>query len=138
MSHAPLTRGDREFQKFTHNSNDEVCVNTVTEITGGNLTVIPPVNMRVTTIDIGDTATVIPPSIDANTISFTVYNKSSIDTLYYNSVATVEASDNVGTDAGAEIGAGETHNFDLSAAAIIYAIAPTGKTIRVKITEWIK
>ncbi len=88
-----------------------------------------------TTIDIGDTATLLPatPLTDRNALS--VHNTDSTEFLYVGFDSGVTADSVVGTTSGRQVGPGLALNFDVRDGVVLYAIAETGKTIRVHIME---
>lgn len=137
----PLSRQnleDREFDKFGKKSTDQTAVHTISEIAGGELSVIPPKSSRVTTMLVGDTPTLLPAVALPGRTAIAWFNKSTTETLYVNGVATVTADDTLGTDAGWETGPQESSNESVDPTATIYAIAPAGKTILIKVREWSK
>jgi hypothetical protein len=83
---------------------------------------------------VGDTEIALPvsPLSDRNAIS--IANLSTTDTLYIGNTGVV-ADRSIGITAGWEIGPQETYNTDIKDTIIIYGLAATGKTIRVKIQE---
>jgi hypothetical protein len=90
---------------------------------------------RNTTMNVPDTATAIPatPLTDRNAI--TVTNLSGVDTLYVGFDSSVTADSVIGTTSGFPVGPQQGFNLDITENVILYAIAPTGKTIKIIITE---
>ena len=88
----------------------------------------------ITTLDVGDTETVLPaiPLTDRNTMIIT--NTSAGDTLYIGPTG-VTADNLVGTTSGYEIPPGGQFSIDVTDSIPIYGIAAAGITIRVKIME---
>ena len=128
---------DREHDAFCLDSDGLTAKRTCTEITGGTIDVeATPGGLSggflVTTLDIGDTATLIPVT-SSNSIS--IANMDLVDTLYIGPANTVTADSIVGSTSGWEIGQGETINLDFKETVEVYAISPTGTTIRIKVFE---
>lgn len=91
-------------------------------------------DFKITTMDVTDTQTAIPvtPLTDRNAMS--IFNMSTTDTLYIGKTG-VTADAVLGNTSGWEIGPQESFNSDVKDTIVFYAIAATGKTIRVKIME---
>jgi len=87
-----------------------------------------------TTLDVTDTATLLPATALTDRNGLTIHNTSTADILYLGN-SDVEANRDLGTVAGLEVGPGQAVNIDITNAIVLYAIAETSKTIRVKITE---
>lgn len=127
-------RNDDDKNSFINDSGGNVARN-VTFSGGINATPSGLRNgLRITTMDVGDTEAALPvsPLSDRNAIS--IANLSTTDTLYIGNTGVV-ADRSIGIAAGWEIGPQETYNTDIKDTIIIYGIAATGKTIRVKIQE---
>jgi len=90
---------------------------------------------RTTTMDIPDTVVAIPASPLANRNSLSLTNLSPTETIYIGFNLSVTANSVIGTTSGWPVGPSEGFNLDVTANIIIYAIAETGKTVRVKILE---
>ena len=138
MADLPCSVKDREYNKFGLNSNDEVCVRTCTEITGGSVDTTPQGiagPFLITTMQVGDTATALPASPLTDRKAFAIANLSEVNTLYVGPTNSVVASRALGTSAGWEIGPGETANFDYDDAVSVFGIVESGKTIIIKIFE---
>lgn len=133
----PRTLPTLEVKKFCE-LNGEVAVRTCSTIDSGSVSIDPPITSRVTTMDVTDTAIPIPAIALPNRVAVAIYNTSTLNTLYYSHSATVTADTVLGITSGWEIGAQETANESISDAEVIYAIAETGKTIRIKVREWAK
>lgn len=90
---------------------------------------------RTTTMDIPDSAIPIPaaPLTSRNSLSLT--NLSPTETIYIGFSTSVTADNVLGTTSGWEVGPNEGFNLDVTDSIIIYAIAETGKTVRVKVLE---
>ena len=134
-----LTLDDCERRKFDINDDNEVIVRTSAE---GEFSSSGLKNgFKITTIEITDSASKLPttPFSDRNALS--VHNKSSTDILYLGPDNTVTADTVVGVTSGWEVPVNNKVNFDIkdidpqSVNINIWAIAPTGKTITVKILE---
>lgn len=129
----PKDRGDREYQKFDIDPDDgHVIVRTSTKGTFkfSGLSI----GTRITTMDVGDTPVAIPATPYADRNAMSVSNTSQVDTLYIGNVD-VTADTEIGTTSGWECGPNENFNCDISDAVVLYAVAPTGKTIRIKVME---
>lgn len=103
----------------------------------------PPNAGKVTTMTVTDVATKIPVTPAANRVGVEIFNMGVAyggtgEKLYWNFVPTVTTVLADGTDYGKVLVANESSNFQLSGGADVYAIAETGKTVRVQITEWIR
>lgn len=90
---------------------------------------------KMTTVDITDTASAIPSIALSQRNSLSIANLSTIDTLYIGFSSSVTADSSLGNNAGWEVGPSEGFNIDIQDDIVIYGIAETGKTIRVKIME---
>ena len=90
--------------------------------------------IRTTTMDVGDTATALPAIPLTARNSITVSNFSDEDILYIGN-SNVTADNVIGTTSGHEVNPNEGFNLDITDAIILYGRAPTGKTIRIKVTE---
>lgn len=110
----------------------------VDEITGNLEGQFSPTGLKVaiktTTADITDTATTLPLISLTGRNSMVIHNKSVSETLYIGN-SDVTADSVLGTTSGHEVLPGETFAIDITDQIVLYGIAPTGKTIRVKITE---
>ena len=93
-------------------------------------------DFRVTTMNITDVPTKLPatPLDDRNSLSINNLVTNS-DTLYVNKTSSVTADDAIGTNAGWEIIPNGFMNIDIKNNLELWAVAPTGKTIRVKLLE---
>lgn len=91
-------------------------------------------DFKITTMDITDVESAIPltPLTDRNAMS--IFNTSTVDTLYIGKTGVV-ADSSLGITAGWEIGPQETFNSDVKDTIVFYGIAASGKTIRIKIME---
>lgn len=121
-----------EVNKFDLDTNNQVIVRTSSKGTFSTSGLSK--ELKITTMDITDTATKLPTSALADRNALSIHNKSSTEILYIGN-SDVEANNDLGTTAGWEVPAGQKENIDLKNDIEIYAIAPTGKTIRVKIME---
>lgn len=125
--------GDREFDKFVE-EDGQTKVNVKANFSG---TIRPSglnVGFRITTMEIGDTATAIPTSPFSQRNSLSVVNLSDNDVLYIGN-SDVTADRVLGTTSGWEVNPAESFNVDITDSIILYGIAPTGKTITVKVIE---
>lgn len=93
------------------------------------------IGFTTTTLIVGDTVTALPATVLPMRNSIVITNKSTTETLYIADNLLVTADSVVGTTSGHEIPPGEAFNVDLAGDVIIYGVAPTGKTILVKVTE---
>lgn len=92
------------------------------------------IGTKVTTMEVSDSAIKVPavPYAQRNTIS--ILNLDPTNTLYIGP-STVTAGRTVGTSCGWEVGPNEAFNVDVTDQVDIFAIAPAGKTILIKILE---
>ena len=91
--------------------------------------------LKTTTMNIGDTAVKLPATALANRNAISVHNKDSVETLYIGDSNSVTADSVVGITSGWEIGPQEFINFDITDDIDLYGIAPSGKTILIKVME---
>lgn len=90
--------------------------------------------IKITTMNITDTATPLPATALFARNAMVVTNKDITEVLYVGP-ASVTADTVVGTTSGHEVNPGEGFNLDIQDDIVLYGIAPAGKTILVKITE---
>lgn len=90
---------------------------------------------RITTIDITDTVTTLPPTSLTDRNSLSVHNTSTSDSVYVGYHSGITADNVLGTTSGWLIGPDENFNIDITEHILLYAICATGKTCRVKINE---
>lgn len=88
-----------------------------------------------TTMNVTDVATALPTTPLSGRNSMAITNLSTSDTLYIGFSTSVTADRALGNNAGWEIGVSEGFNIDIQDNIIIYAIAETGKTIKIKVME---
>lgn len=88
---------------------------------------------RNTTLDVGDTATAMPVFSSRNALS--IHNTSETEILYVGFDTSVTADSVIGTTSGRQVGPGQILNFDATDNISLYAVAETGKTIRVHVME---
>jgi len=88
-----------------------------------------------TTIDIPDTATLIPTTNFGRRGSVSVHNTDGALTLFVGFNNTVTADNVLGTTSGEEIGPGDKLVFDAGDDITLFGISVAASTIRVKITE---
>jgi hypothetical protein len=91
--------------------------------------------MVVTTKDVTDVASALPLVALADRNSITISNLSTTETLFISSSASVAANRVNGTTAGHEIGPLESFNINITDAIVLFGIAETGKTIKIKVME---
>lgn len=89
---------------------------------------------RVTTMNVTSVATTLPAVALTGRNSLSVVNLSSF-VLYINYISSVTADRTIGTNAGWEINPNEGFNLDITDSIFVYAIAASGQTILVKVTE---
>ena len=122
---------------FDRNDDDEVIIRK--SASGEFSSSGVKIGWRNTTVLVTDVASELP--IFDNRNGSSIHNKSENETLYLGPDNTVTADTVVGTTSGMEVSPKNRANFDIKdkdddANPIkIWAIAPTGKTILVKITE---
>jgi hypothetical protein len=92
------------------------------------------IGMRITTMEIGDTATAIPATPFTQRNAIAILNLDPALTLYVGPSSVTEGR-TVGTTAGWEVGPSEAFNVDITDGVVVYGIAPAGETILVKILE---
>lgn len=88
----------------------------------------------ITTLDVTDTATLLPATALVGRNALSIYNTSETDFVFIGK-SNVTADNVVGTTSGWDLPPKGYMNFDVKDNISIYAIAETGKTIRVKIME---
>jgi len=126
----PSTRDGREFDKFEENVAGETAVRTTGEYSPSGLRV----GLRVTTMDVGDTAVAIPASAFASRNAISIYNKSTSQTIYINDI-NVTADNVLGTTSGWEIPPNGYFNVDITPDIIIYGRCESGQSARIKVLE---
>lgn len=89
----------------------------------------------ITTMDIGDTALSIPATALTSRNHIEIHNKSNTDTVYVGFTSGVTADSVIGTTSGKEILPNSFWNIDITDNILVYGIAETGKTIRIKVVE---
>lgn len=123
---------DREKDKFALNSDDETAVRTLSEITGGNVSFSGlRQRIKITNMTIGDVAISIPPTQLAQRNSIIIQNRS-LDKSIFLGESNVEAS---GIDEGWEVDGTAFFSTDITDDITLYAIAPMGETIDIKVME---
>lgn len=104
---------------------------------------VPPNNFLITTMLVTDTATTIPATPAANRIGIEIENLGADvggtgEHLFWNTSAVISTTPAVGTGYGKRLRPNESSNFELSGGKDIYALAETGKTVLIQVTEWIR
>lgn len=89
----------------------------------------------ITTMNVTDTATLLPASARTDRKTMSVYNLSTTDSFYWGFHSGVEANQNLGTDAGIKVEPGNIINFDFAGSVNIYAIAESGITVKIQVIE---
>ena len=90
--------------------------------------------IKITTMDIGDTETLLPISALDGRNSFLIRNFDTVETLYVGPTG-LTADNVIGTTSGWDVPKNSYLPMDVTNNVPLYGIAPTGKTIRVKIME---
>jgi len=90
--------------------------------------------IKITTLEITDTAAAIPTTNLTNRNSISIHNLSATEILYIGP-SNVASGRTVGGNGGWEVLPGEALNFDIANDVTIYGIAESGKTILVKVLE---
>lgn len=90
---------------------------------------------RNTTMNVTATATLIPAVAFASRNSITVTNLSLVDTIYIGFDSSVTADSVVGTTSGFPVSPQAGFNLDITTTVPLYAIAESGKTVKIIITE---
>lgn len=131
---------DREMNKFVLNTDGEHAVRVVpTAVPGATpITVesqVPALegDFSVVTLQINDTAQLLPVASFVDCRAISIQNKSQTDTIYFSSNPLVTADTVLGVTSGWEIPPNETFNTDIKDTAVIYAITESGKTAIVKL-----
>jgi hypothetical protein len=121
-----------EKDKFALNSDLLTAVRTLSEISGGNVSFSGlRIRFKITNLTITDVATAIPATALANRNSIIVQNRSQIDSFF---LGESDVS-NSGAFEGWEVDATSFFATDVTENIVLYAIAPVGKTIDIKIME---
>lgn len=90
--------------------------------------------LKVTTMNITDTAGAIPATALTDRNAITIHNLDVTETIYVGN-SDVEADRDLGTTAGWEILPGSFLNFDITDDITLYGIAESGKTVKIKVME---
>ena len=122
--------GKDDYQKLLVNAQGEL----ITTATGTFSFSGLKDSFRITTMDVTDSATLLPAVALTNRNALSIANLSGADTLYIGK-NTVTADRVTGTTSGWEIGPNENMNLDITDDIVIYGIAEAGKTIQIKIFE---
>jgi len=94
------------------------------------------IGIRTSTIQVSDVVTALPAVAFASRNSLLLRNLSDTEVLYLGD-ATVTAGRTVGsTTNGLEVDSNQEFSVDIASGLTLYGIAPSGKTIIVKITEF--
>jgi len=126
---------DLEVNKFLGDDNDDVAVRTV--VSSGNLEFTfsgLSEAIKITTLDVTDTATALPATPLNNRNSISIRNLDNTETLYIGDINLTADAVN-GTTSGWEVPPQESLNFDIANDVTVYGRAETGKSIKVKILE---
>lgn len=123
---------------FVNDSSGNVARNVVAEIpdTVDSAPVGLSTDFKVTTFNIGDTESLLPPSVLATRNFMIVINLSETDSIFVGKTGVV-AGNGLGTTAGYEIPPQETFNIAIKANVEVqlYGIAESGKTVLCKVVE---
>lgn len=90
--------------------------------------------LKVTTMNVGDTAVAIPATALTDRNAISLHNLDGVNTIYLGG-ATVTAGQAIGTTAGWELPAGGYFNTDITDDITLYAIADAGQTVKIKVLE---
>jgi len=123
-------QGTEDFRKPLCDANDILLVNATGTFTASGLSK----EIKITTMEVSDVAGKIPltPLTDRN--SMCIHNKDAVETLYIGP-SNVTAGDVLGTTSGYEVLPKNEINIDIADDIELYAIAPAGKTILIKVME---
>lgn len=127
---------DLEKNKFKEDGNGDVAVNTIVssgEISGTFTPSGLNVELKVTTLVVGDTAVALPATALDNRNSISIQNKSS-NTIYIGN-SDVTADTVVGTTSGFELLPNGFINFDITDNVVLYGRCETGQSATVKVLE---
>lgn len=115
----------------TTNSNSDPAFNTVTEIIGGVTPSGLRVRLKITNATVTDTRAALPLAALTGRNSIIIENRDPVNSIFIgeNDVT------NSGAAEGWEVPSGSSFSTDITDAIIIYAIAPAGQTVNVKIME---
>lgn len=131
-----LTESDRHKRSYRDAGNE--LTNQSVEIDGAVEGSFSPSGLRtafkITTMNVTDTASAMPASPLTDRNALVIHNLDTLETLYLGNSG-VTADRTLGTDAGYEIQPGSFFNFDITDDIIIYGIAESGKTIKIKVLE---
>lgn len=126
---------DREYDKFTTDSNGDTAVRTVGEstVTGEIQITGLGLAIRTTTMLVGTTPVKLPAAPLADRNSVQVLNLDDNEILYIGN-SDVTADRVVGTTSGFEVGPGNSFQSDIRGTIEIYGVVASG-SIMVKVTE---
>jgi hypothetical protein len=127
-----LALNDR--QKYAHDLDDDGKVIVKTSAKGTFKPTGLNSAMRITTMSVGDTEVKLPAAALSNRNSMMIQNKDSAETLYVGPTG-VTADTVMGTSSGWEVDPSGFLAFDITDGIDVFAIAPSGKTITVKVME---
>lgn len=128
-----LTIQDLERRKFELNDKDEVIIRTSAE---GTFIPSGMSDFRITTMDITDTASKIPAVALTDRKSLSIINLNTTDSIYLGK-SDVTADSITGTTSGWPIFPNSVHNIDFSGGIDVYGRAESGKTVQIKVIEYV-
>lgn len=135
MVNLPTALDDREKQKFELNSSEKVAVRTLSEIVGavsGSFTFSGlSTAIKISNITVTDTPTALPITALTNRNTLILENRDAILPIYIGDASV----SNSGINEGWEVLATSQFATDITDAINLYAIAPAGQSITVKIME---
>lgn len=103
------------------------------------LTVAAPKSRRITTMTVGDTATLIPTGgALTDRVAISIVNFSTLNTVYFNDSVAVTADRVAGTTSGWEIGPEETYNESITDSDSVFGRCEAGQSALIKVMEWSK
>ena len=134
--------GVHDYQKLLVNAQGELLTALASAIEA-TVELVPPNDFLITTMLITDTASLIPAVPAANRVGVEIENfggdvGGTGEHLFWNTSAVITTTPAVGTSFGKRLRPNESSNFELSGGKNIYAVAETGKTVLIQVTEWIR
>lgn len=125
---------DNEANKFALDSNSDVAVRTITEVSGGSIAYSFSglrERIKITNLTVTDTASALPSTALTNRNSIIIHNLNTTLPIYIGE-SDVTAS---GVTEGWTVDPTSFFSTDITANIVLYAIAPIGETISIKIME---
>ena len=92
-------------------------------------------SIRITTLEITDTASLLPATALTNRNSMEIYNTDTSNSIWIGPSNSVTADCVVGTTSGKEISSGSYWNIDITDDIVLYGIAKSGNTVKIQVME---